>query len=72
MGNGQLDHNILKLDVNSSPYSQKTISGEGFVQYDEKWECPDHDQGIPGSLCTLLCKTPVKDMNMDSDIQDQQ
>ena len=68
MGNGQLDHNILKLNVNSNPYCQKIFWGEGLVQYDKKWECPDHDQGVPGSLGPLLYKALIKDRNMDSDI----
>ena len=72
MGDDQLDYNILKLDVNSNPYSQKTFLREGLVQYDKKWECPDPDQGVPGSLCPLLCKVPVKDRSMDSDIHDWQ
>ena len=70
MGVGQLDHNILKLDVDSNPYSLKTFWGEGLVQYDKKWECSDHDQSIPGSLWPLLYKAPVKDRNVDLDIQD--
>ena len=70
MGNSQLDHNILKLDDSSKPYSYKTFWREGLVQYDKKWECPDHDRGVPGSLCPLLYKAPVKDRNMDSHVQD--
>ena len=70
MDDSQLDNNIFKLDVSRNLYSQKTFRGEGLVQYDKKWEFPDHDQGVPGSLCPLLYKAPVKDRNMESDIQD--
>ena len=41
-----------------------------MVQYDKKWECPDHVQGLPGSLCPLLYKALIKDRNVDLDIQD--
>ena len=34
------------------------------------WECTDHDQGVPGSLCPLLYKASVKDKNMDLDVED--
>ena len=38
------------------------------MQYDRKWECSDHDQGVPGSVFPMLYKALAKNRNMDPDM----
>ena len=47
---------------------RKFFEGKAWYSMTKKWECPDHDQGVPGSLGPLLYKSLIKDRNMDLDI----
>ena len=55
MGDGQLDHNILKLNVIVILSLRKLFEDKAWYSIKKKRDCSDHDQGIFRSLVPLYC-----------------
>ena len=50
MGDGQLDHNILRLDVDSISHPWKSFWGECLVEYDKKYKATVNDKNMDSDI----------------------